>query len=96
MTRHTYYTHEEDHKYAFTVTPQKIRFGVGSLRRVNCDAQALSISIVALYIDKTVAQFKCISTVKGALSKASIDNAILEKFETDLTTRSSKYTMQYW
>ena len=94
MTRHFYYTHEEDHKYAFTVTPQKIRFGVGSLRRVNCDAQSLNISIDALYIDKTVAQFKCISTVKGALSKASIDVAILEKFETDLTKRSFKYTMQ--
>ena len=94
MTRHFYYTHEEGHKYAVTVTPQKIRFGVGSLRRVNCDAQALSISIAALYIDKTVAQFKCISTVKGALSKASIDVAILEKFESDLTKRSFKYTMQ--
>jgi len=93
MTRRTYYNHEEDHKYAFTVTSQKIRCGVGSLRRVNCDAQALSISIVALYIDKTVAQFKCISTVKGTLSKAKIDVAILERFETHLTKRSFKYTM---
>ena len=93
MTRPPYHTHEEGHKCASTVTPQKIRFGPGSLPKVNYDAQAISISRVALCTDKTVAQFKSISTVKNVLSKASIDVAILNIFKVDLTKRSFKYIM---
>ena len=88
MKQAVYYASEPGGEIAFTVPPQSLKFGAGSLSEIGEDARSLDIRRAALFVDRHVAETPPAEIVRSALTSAGVDVAVYDDVLCEPTDRS--------
>jgi len=72
----------------FTVAPQSLKFGAGSLAEIGADARDLGVRRVALFIDPTVASTEAAQIARQSLHSAGLDVVVYSAVRIEPTDAS--------
>lgn len=95
MALSPYFMPTEAGDSAFTVEAPKIKFGTGSLAEVGQDAQALGMTRIAVFTDKTVKDLPAVATVTASLKAAGLDFDLYTETEVEPTDQSFKAATRF-
>lgn len=88
MKEAVYYAAEPGGEIAFTVPPQSLKFGAGSLAEIGADARGFGLERVALFLDRHVAETEPAAVARKALADAGVEAVVYDGIRCEPTDRS--------